>query len=449
MKIQTKVTLLFSLLCISIIVALSLAVSYFSYKNASQDFYTRLELRARIAARAMLEKDEGTAAFSEIRNQHLQKLPNEREYFINVDTVGEVRHNVINNEVPESFIREIVVNDKATYRKDFSFYEGIHYSTGGKKYIVIVAAENTFLKSFLINLNKILITGCIISVVLVLTSGLLFSKQILAPVRNITRQVRRITATSLHLRLNAKPGKDEIAALSNTFNDMLSRLETAFESQNNFVSNASHELNTPLTAIIGEADYALARSRSEEQYRQSLTVIMQQGEKLKGITESLVQLARAGFTENLTMSRVSLAELIHNALNNVHHVYSNSNITTTVDEILQDASLTGNQQLLELALSNILLNACKYSNNQPVTMSVTGNNAAIYIVVKDVGIGIPKDELKNIYDPFFRASNAKTMHGYGIGLPLTRNILRLHKGSIDVDSAELAGTTVKLSLPRN
>ena len=82
-------------------------------------------------------------------------------------------------------------------------------------------------------------------------------------------------------------------------------------------------------------------------------------------------------------------------------------------------------------------------------MSVTGNNAAIYIVVKDVGIGIPKDELKNIYDPFFRASNAKTMHGYGIGLPLTRNILRLHKGSIDVDSAELAGTTVKLSLPRN
>lgn len=446
MKIQTKITLLFSIVCTAIIIGLSFAVSYFSYQNASKDFYTRLELRARIAARAMLEKDEGSAAFNEIRNEHLRKLPNEREFIINTDTINSIKHNAVSSEVPASFIQAILKNNYAQYRKEFDFFHGIHYDAGDKKFIVIVAARNADLRDFLISLDKILVGACVIGVLIVVSAGLIFSRQILAPVRNITRQVRRITATSLHLRLNTRKGKDEIAALNNTFNDMLSRLETAFDSQNNFVSNASHELNTPLTAIIGEADYALAKPRTEEQYKQSLAVIMQQGEKLRDITESLVQLARSGFTENLTMGPVNIYELLHNAKNNVHNVYSGCNVHA-VSLVPAQLVINGNQQLLELAVSNLLLNACKYSNNKPVSYEVIQTDVNLMIVIKDNGIGIPKGELKNIFDPFFRASNAKTVHGYGIGLPLTQNIIRLHKGSIVIDSSERLGTEVRVRLP--
>ncbi len=158
-----------------------------------------------------------------------------------------------------------------------------------------------------------------------------------------------------------------------TFNDMLSRLEIAFETQNNFVSNASHELNTPLTAIIGEDRLCTCQQRSEQQYQQSLSTILQQGEKLQAITHSLIEFARSGFRETLTMEPVNIDELIHNVKQNAHNVYNQCDIhidTSLYPESKQPLKVQGNMQLLELALSNIVLNACKYSANQPVTIAV-------------------------------------------------------------------------------
>ena len=109
--------------------------------------------------------------------------------------------------------------------------------------------------------------------------------------------------------------------------------------------------------------------------------------------------------------------------------------------------IRGNEQLLLLALINIVNNACKYSNNQVVTLSIGTLEDKVVIVVKDSGIGIPENELKYIYDPFFRASNTKEYEGYGIGLPLTRNIVRLHAGEITVTSKVNQGTVVQLTFP--
>jgi signal transduction histidine kinase len=109
--------------------------------------------------------------------------------------------------------------------------------------------------------------------------------------------------------------------------------------------------------------------------------------------------------------------------------------------------MNGNEQLLHLAISNIVNNACKYSDYQPVSISIGTSEHSIVIVIKDTGIGIPDDELKYIYDPFFRASNTKNYEGYGIGLPLTNNIVRLHDGEIKVSSRVGEGTTVQLTFP--
>jgi signal transduction histidine kinase len=107
----------------------------------------------------------------------------------------------------------------------------------------------------------------------------------------------------------------------------------------------------------------------------------------------------------------------------------------------------GNEQLLHLALSNIISNACKYSNNNVVNVSIGASDQNVFVIVKDNGIGIPDNELKYIYDPFFRASNTLKYEGYGIGLPLTRNIIRLHNGEIIVSSIVGQGTTVQINLP--
>ena len=239
--------------------------------------------------------------------------------------------------------------------------------------------------------------------------------------------------------------------LTNTFNDMLDRLETAFETQNNFVSNASHELNTPLNSYHwGGRLCAVEIKNCQNNINSRLLIIMQQGDKLKNITQSLVQLARSSFHENLKMEEVNINELLFDAKQNVSNVYSTCTIETVI-ESKQFASNDniGNQQLLELALSNVLLNACKYSNSLPGYGSTLQFNRKLCNnqLLKTKALAYLKNELKNIFDPFFRASNVKSIDGYGIGLPLTQNIIRLHKGNIEINSSEDNGTEVVIKLP--
>jgi signal transduction histidine kinase len=109
--------------------------------------------------------------------------------------------------------------------------------------------------------------------------------------------------------------------------------------------------------------------------------------------------------------------------------------------------VNGNAALLQLAFGNILINACKYSDNQLVKVAIGATDTRIILAVQDAGIGIPPEDLPYIFDPFFRASNTRKFKGYGIGLPLTRNILRIHQGEIIVTSKQGEGTLIEMSLP--
>ncbi len=271
------------------------------------------------------------------------------------------------------------------------------------------------------------------------------------PIRSITKKVKNINSTSLHERLTIKKGNDEITELGNTFNNMLSRLETSFETQNNFVSNASHELNTPLTVIMGEAEFALSKTRTAEQYQQGLQVILTQSEKLKNLTKSLLELAQSGFTGNLSFEAVKVNELLQNVQKVASSIYPDCNVI--IDHSLQPTdvnalTIKGNFHLLELCLSNIVLNACKYSTGDNVILALTTSYTHVIFIIKDKGIGIPQDDLPHIFDPFFRASNVKSSKGYGIGLPLAQNIIKLHNGVINISSKEAEGTEVIVKIPK-
>ena len=267
----------------------------------------------------------------------------------------------------------------------------------------------------------------------------------------MTLKVNSISTENLHLRLNIGKGKDEVSELAHTFNNMLDRLETSFESQNNFVSNASHELSTPLTSIIGEAELALQKDRTPERYREAMHIILRESERLKAIIQSLLNLAQTGFDgkkQNWELLRAD--ELLLEAKNAVDRIYPDNNVQidyTLFPEDDEKLHIKGNAQLLVLAFTNIILNACKYSGNKVVVAALAASNTKLFIFIKDRGIGIPEHELAHIYDPFFRASNTGDIKGYGIGLPLARNIIRLHKGDINVSSVVDQGTEVQITLP--
>lgn len=452
MNIQTKTTLLFTTLTMAVFLVLAGTVYYFSNQFTYTDFYKRLELRARLSAKFAFELDHiSTENLKQLRKDYLEKLPGEESFTVKLYGNGEPQP-PFPDKLPLAYLKKIAAAQGATVFQQVKtvHFAGLLYKDDTGNFLVIESAINSYGNEIITRLGNILIITLAASAVLIYTAGLYFSRKTFAPFRYITSKVQIISEGNLHLRLTERQGTDEISELINTFNKMLDRLETAFESQNNFISNASHELRTPLTSIVAEADYALSHERSPEVYQKSLENIVQQAAKLQRLTGGLLSLAQTSFDGKKQLwGKLRIDELLFEARENAAAIFSNK-ITMYLPELPdndEDICITGNYDLLKIAIGNIILNACKYSADQPVSVELTINKKLAAITITDRGIGIPPDEIRHIYDPFFRASNTNQFEGYGIGMPLSGNIIRMHRGKIAVHSAVNEGTTVTVHLP--
>lgn len=456
MKIQTKTTILFTVITATIFLILNVTVYYFVKSFANNDFEKRLELRSKITAKVKFEEGElSTEAFKAIQKQYLERLPDQESFIFEMLGNKLKDASLVPKEIPIKFINQIISNNGKTtlYENGFRHFAGLLYSDEGSNYVVIASATNEYGRKMMQYLLYIKIFALIVATLIIYSVGLYFAKKTFQPIREVINSVKTISDGNFHIRLKELDSSDEIAELTSTFNQMLNRLETAFEIQNNFISNASHELRTPLTAIVGEADLALAKPRSIEEYQQSLQQIILQAEKLQQLTKGLLALAQTGFDGKRQLwEMIRIDQLIFDVKDNCDAILPQNNIKIWLDKLPNNEegiSIKGNADLLKIAITNIVLNACKYSDNKEVTISLLINLQEAIIKIEDAGIGIPKEELKNIYDPFFRASNTKKYDGFGIGMPLSNNIIQLHKGSIAVQSSINVGTTVQISLPLN
>ncbi|WP_336516465.1 ATP-binding protein [Pollutibacter soli] len=452
MKSQAKIALLFFGFSISIILLISAFVYYFSARHFYTEFNVRLKIRAVVAAKAVLDvEDERTPAYREIREQHLERLPDEKEFFFPIASPAGLKEKAKALKLPEVFFDDLIQKGNSTYRDNNTLFTGLKYQSDKGTYAVIVSASNKFYREHQSYLQKVLIGAVVLATLLTFMIAVIFSRKVFDPVRQITQKVKEISSENMHLRVEKKNYSDEISDLVVTFNHMLDRLETAFATQNNFISNASHELSTPLTAIIGEAEVTLSKERAAADYKDSLQVILNEAERLEKVTRSLLFLAQTGFDgKKQSMDRIRADQIIWDVKETMDRLVPGNKIIidlALIPDSPEKLKVRGNMQLLHLAISNIVSNAIKYSGNKPVKISIGTGNQHVIIVVKDEGIGIPSSELKYIYDPFFRASNTKQYEGFGIGLPLSRNIIRLHGGVLQVDAEINKGTTVQISLP--
>ncbi|UKT64560.1 HAMP domain-containing sensor histidine kinase [Pedobacter mucosus] len=447
MEIAKKITLLFAILSAIIISLLSGFVWYFSNDFAFEDFYKRLEARVNIAAQIKLSEDANNSVYAKMRNQYLERLPSEKEFIIEEGKVSSQTDNFL----PKSFFDKIKSGRMARHRVENHFYAGKYFKNSNKGYIVIISANDPFGFRELKDLQKILIIGFFLSVILSFVVGWKFSNYMLMPLRTIIKSVKKIKAENIHLRLDVKEGSDEMSQLAQTFNNMLNRLETAFETQNNFISNASHELRTPLTIISGEVELAMKSKENAEKQYEALVKIKDESERLESIITSLLGLAQSGFNgKNQPWEEVRMDELIWEIKASVNQVHPDSRIEINFDLLPQneeELTLKVNKNLIKLAISNVVSNACKYSNNNPVSVSIESKGNILSIAVLDKGIGIPQTDIQHIFEPFYRASNTNQFKGYGVGLPLSLNIIRLHRGSIGIKSQEGIGTEIKIMLP--
>lgn len=449
---QTK-TMLLLMLVFTVVILLFSGLVYFSIVNFShQRFYELLKIRATTIVQIEKSKEHLDIPKNHILNSlNDEELPMEKDYVFEVPK--DSNYSQISNQIhiPDSFFKSIVKKGEANYNDKEFYYIGQSFKSDNKTYIAIASAQNHYVVYYLGYLKRTLITCMILALFFSMIFSFYLSKTLFRPILKITGKVKEISSENLHLRLEPQPGNKELNELVDTFNDMLNRIETSFETQNHLIGNVSHELRTPLTSIMGEADVALSIPRSEEHYQETLQIILNEAEKLDKKIKALLMIAQTGFDGKIQkMDKVRMDQLLGDVIETATRINSKNNVFMDISMLPENPKklkVQGNEQLLHLAMANIINNGCKYSNFQQVKVSLGATDDHVYVIIKDSGIGIPDSEMDKIYDPFFRASNTKNYEGYGIGLPLARNIIRIHNGELIVNSKENVGTTVQIRFP--
>ncbi len=450
MKIKTKLTLWFTLLVAILLLVLNFYIYSISKSFASSDFYAQLRERVYANANVYLEEDEvSKKIFQEFLKKNLEKLPGEIVKFYDKQNKPAF---IFDSSLPDfsPSIIEKTRQDKVFKSKDQDHYiYGIYYNDNQGDYVILISAVDKIGDAKMLHLRNVLIIGFFFSVIIVFFLGRFFTKRMLKPVSEITKQVNTISETNLHLRINEGNGKDELAELSITFNRMLSRLENAFELQQNFVANASHELRTPLTSIIGNIEVTLSRLREKEEYVFVLKTVLEEAEQLHKLSDGLLNIAQASYDiNNLKMDYFRLDELLEEAKDNIKNQMLHSNMELNFENLPESSDellMKGNRSLLMIAFENLLENANKFSGNKKVEITLKYFSNTILISVHDHGIGIPIHDMEHVLQTFFRAENARSFIGSGVGLSLSQKIFDLHKGKMRIQSEVGKGTTVSVA----
>jgi signal transduction histidine kinase len=427
----------------------SLFVYFFSAYYVKNDFYRRLEEKAYFIADKYFEEDEMShKLYEETMDKNSKSLPE-----ANITILDTRYRKLVNDSLKKVIPKEIADRIIAGHNTRFSMKEkqgvGLFYPDNQGTFIIIVTAADRIGIQRQQNLSKSLAGILLISIFFVYFIGQFYARQVLSPISHILKEVKRIRATNLKRRLSESEGSDELSELIRMLNQMLDRLEHSFDMQKNFISNASHELKNPLTAIMGEAEISLSKIRSVDQYIISLQKINDEAERLDIITKNLLNLAQADFeiTEQ-NREAIRIDQLLYEIRDSFDKSIYTKRIALEFNGFsgsCESLTLYGIRYMLSTALTNILENALKFSD-QMVTVCVQDDHGFIKITVADKGIGIPENELKNIFQPFFRASNAYSHHGSGIGLSLASKILMVHGGTINIHSIVGEGTTVVITI---
>ena len=299
-----------------------------------------------------------------------------------------------------------------------------------------------------------------------LLGGYWLAARAMAPVHTITRAARSISETDLNRRLNLG-SQDELGELADTFDAMLERLQAAFDRQRQFTAAASHELRTPLTIVSLEADQALARRRSIEEYERTLTVIKSENKYMSRLVNDLLTLARmdAGTTQ-MKFEPLDLSDLALDVIDRLNSIASRAGVELHVGDF-PVVNVNGDTQYLTQLITNLVENAIKYAGGRGHHVRVeTGVRTVAgqpvgWMQVEDDGPGIPAEHLPFLFDRFYRVDKSRTrqqedglesdqdkeLEGSGLGLSIVQWIAQAHGGQVVAYSEVGKGSTFELQLP--
>ena len=320
------------------------------------------------------------------------------------------------------------------------------------KKVTSVVQVGTSLEDFDETIRKLLLIMIIsipTSIIVTIIVGYFMAKKALRPVDQIRRAAVKISSSNLDEKIDITGRRDELGRLAETFNAMIGRLKDAFQRINQFSIDVSHELKTPLTILKGETEVALRKEREKDDYQKLLLSNLEEIDRMSCIIDDLLLLSKADTKEiKLNMEEVALRDLIMDVCMNMKVVADKKSVELQMSE-LEDVRLKGDELKLRRMLLNVVENGIKYSHvGGKVSVSSYVNDGYARIDVKDDGIGISEEDIKYVFDRFYRADRSrKRESGSGLGLSISRWIAGAHKGSIEVKSQPAQGSVFTIKLP--
>ncbi|MEY2528669.1 MAG: two-component system, OmpR family, heavy metal sensor histidine kinase CusS [Verrucomicrobiota bacterium] len=318
--------------------------------------------------------------------------------------------------------------------------------TGGQTYTIQLAqdrsADDRFMKQFAGLLAAVLALGILASALIAIT----VTKRGLRPLGEMTRALKRVGPKQLHERVTAVGWPRELQPLAVAFDDMLDRLEDSFTRLSQFSADLAHELRTPIANIRGEAEVALTRSRTADEYREVIESAVAECQRLSHVVDNLLFLARTEAAEgHIHPAPFAGRPAIEKIAEFYEPIAEEQKLTITCTgegDVLADEMLFGR------AVSNLLENALHHTpGGGTILISIAQSPARSEISVRDTGSGIAEEHLPRVFDRFYRADPSRASDGLGLGLALVKSITDLHGGSATITSRIGTGTTVTLAFP--
>jgi two-component system OmpR family sensor kinase len=280
-----------------------------------------------------------------------------------------------------------------------------------------------------------------------LAGGWWFVSRALRPVENISVAAVKISAGDLSQRINVAEAESELGQLAAVLNSTFARLETAFAQQQQFTSDAAHELRTPVSVMLTQTQTALNRDRSAPEYRETVEACQRAAQRMRKLITALLELARldAG-QEVLKRLRFDFSETVSDCVESVRPLAEECGVKIFTD--LPPLEISGDSGRLSQVVTNLLTNAIQYNKSGgEVRVKLESQNGLAALTVSDTGAGISAEDVPRVFERFFRADESRSSGNAGLGLAISKAIVEAHGGTIEVSSVKNAGTTFTIRLP--
>ncbi len=325
------------------------------------------------------------------------------------------------------------------------FRESVIFTPPGEVIVVGCSIEREMSR---LNNAALLLTGvCGAILLLGLAGGWWLASRAIRPIEDISAAAAKISAGDLSHRINVSETESELGRLANVLNSTFSRLDAAFKQQQQFTSDAAHELRTPVSVMLTQAQTALNRERSAPEYRETLESCQRAAQRMRRLIESLLELARLDAGQQpMKRLRMDLAQTTRDSVGLIQPLADARHVKISCD--MPALACMGDSDRLSQVITNLLTNAITYNKeNGEVRIGGTTKNGSVSLTITDTGVGMSAEDLSHLFERFYRADKSRTSGNTGLGLAISKAIVEAHGGTIEVDSKLDEGTSFTVRLP--